>query len=260
MTHSPSTGGSPAPDVSGGIPSQGGANGSNALPNSGTPGPVPGRTYRRLRSEHWERGATIILAIAAVVGIFLNWQTNETSKEVAKDQLTHSKKQDELAEKAQASLVNLWPEYPKGGASKLVVVNRSPDPVRKVFLGMKISGQAGAEEVDAVIMVPIEAIAPCSRAEIAMNEIYAPNRRGENVLVEPGAEFKDYSLSFVDSNGNEWERPHDGTLRLAENNSGESPREKYKRLFEKEKHGMPHLLGPESALSSPAALEQCGES
>lgn len=260
MTLLPSSGEPTAPNGSGGVPPQGGPAGSNASPNSGVPGPASGRTARRLRSVHGERGAAIILAIAAVVGIFLNWQTNETSKEVAKDQLAHSKKQDELTEKSQASLINLWPEYPKGGVSKLVVINRSLDPVRKVFLGMEISGQAGGEEVEAVIMVPIEAIAPCSRAEIAMNGIYAPNRSGKNVLLESGAEFKDYSLSFVDSNGSEWERPHDGTLSLVEGDSGESPREKFKRLFMKKKYGMPHLLGPESALSSPAALEKCGES
>ncbi|MEU9731129.1 hypothetical protein [Streptomyces sp. NPDC048002] len=200
------------------------------------------------------------MALAAVVALFLNWDTNDTAREVAQDQLKQSKKQDQLAEQAQASLVNLWPEYPKGGESKLVVVNRSLDPVRKVFLGMEISGQAEGERVRAVIQVPVDALAPCSRAEIALIDIYAPNRHGENVRLDSGAEFKNYSLSFVDSDGNEWERPRDGKLYPAERNPGESAREKYRKLFEKGKYETPHQLGPESALGSPAVLEKCGES
>ncbi|MGW0605457.1 hypothetical protein [Streptomyces sp. NPDC002640] len=174
----------------------------------------------RSRVEAWA------LTVAAVVGAaslgFTAWSTH-MSVQVGKDQLQQSTEEDEDEERSQASLVNYWveesrPEEP-GQASewgnRLVIVNRSPDPVSSVGIYYSVrerggngwTGEPGSHVAQDVVNVGedwIPLLPPCSRAVVRAKDVLAYD--GTPLSAE--SRIDAHELIFTDSRGQDWYRDH----------------------------------------------------
>lgn len=234
------------------------------------PTPDPGQTptprlSRRLRARqalhrtNWERLATITAAAAAAIGLVFSAWTTYISQEVARDQLAHSKDQDEESQRSQAASANAWVEQRwKSGVAALVISNRSFEPLKDVVVGMIVFGYVGEEQKPlrvATISIA-DSIPPCSKVELHLKDVYATDEK-VNTLLEH-AKVDDYFISFRDANAREWERDKYGSLRQASRNADNSTREEYVSLGETLEYDGPHQAKLDEELNSYKALD-CGD-
>ncbi|MFD9444711.1 hypothetical protein ACFWBR_39560 [Streptomyces sp. NPDC060006] len=176
---------------------------------------------------------------------------------MARDQLAQSKNQDIQEDRSQAALTNAWVVF-SGGTQKLVVVNRSFDPIKDVTVGLIINGYPGGadKELKVAVLGVADAIPPCSKVEIKAKGIYATSG-GENVLIE-AAFIDDYFLAFRDANAKEWEREKGGGMRKISQTSSGSTSSKYRAYLSTDKFDGPHQVPVDEALRAYTPFN-CGD-
>ncbi|MFE2419700.1 hypothetical protein [Streptomyces hokutonensis] len=203
--------------------------------------------------------ATITAAAAAAVGLVFSAWTTYISQEVARDQLAHSRDQDEESERSQAASADAWVEQRWTSAvTVLVVANRSPDPLKDVVVGMIVEGsaEAGKKYLKVAIISAADSIPPCSKVELHLNSIYAADGK-ENVPLE-GVTVYDYFLSFRDANARKWERDKHGSLHQIPGKSDNSTQDEYLSLGGTPEYDGPHQAKIDEELNSYKPLD-CGD-
>ncbi|MER6187713.1 hypothetical protein [Streptomyces sp. NPDC001652] len=205
--------------------------------------------------------AAVTAAAAAATGLIFSAWTTYISQEVARDQLSQSKEQNEGEERSQVALVNAWEEHKKD-ALVLVIVNRSLDPIKDVMVGIILSGSTdpldeNSHELKVATLGTTDSIPPCSKVEIETEDIYATDKEG-NVKLDY-VSFVDYFLSFRDANAKGWERQRDGTIKQVSHEGSTPSQKRYLSYMETEKYDGPHQAQIDHALRSYAPLD-CGKS
>ncbi|KES03718.1 hypothetical protein BU52_28785 [Streptomyces toyocaensis] len=171
----------------------------------------------RTRAETWA------LTAAAVVGaISLSvtaWGTYWTAR-VAEDQLQQSKEQDEDKAKAQAARVTYWLEQPtsedprkvRGSGNRLVIVNRSLDPVTNVSFIYEVHEPVPHGSPDTAGLMAwgfssISTFPPCSKTIVRSVDLSLTD--GKPVPTKAWLQIAE--MVFVDAQGRGWHRGNEGS-------------------------------------------------
>lgn len=235
--------------------------------NSGTPTPAPRSPWRPSRiwsrfhawsqATNWERNAAIIASSAAAVGLIFNAWAIRISDEVAKDQLTHSREQDEDKVQTQAALVNIWEMRDKNFHPLFIVANRSRDPITRLTVGLWLEGSPEKLlEPEQVAFVEVgTSLPPCSRVVIDLRRVFVIYK-GDAFDLGNSVAVRDAAISFFDTNAREWERTYGGLKEIKESLPS-IPRKRFLAYADKYSHNAPHQAEPLRALLNPLPLSDC---
>ncbi|MGW6462589.1 hypothetical protein [Streptomyces rubiginosohelvolus] len=146
--------------------------------------------------------AVLAAAVAAASLAVTGWGTYK-SAQVADDQLSQSREQDEAEKRAQAVKVTVWTE-----PGMIVIANRSLDPVHAY-----LHATVGPESASLAIL-PAGIVPPCRRVDIPMGT--APKKLF-NATIRADMKLTPERFTFVDAAGTMWERQGWGELVQVDN-------------------------------------------
>ncbi|GGX15989.1 hypothetical protein GCM10010321_32850 [Streptomyces chartreusis] len=204
------------------------------------PGPTQVRARERAdETEEEPRGRRLnLLTLGAVVSIVATLGSLMTtgigtlwSARVAADQLTQSRQQDEERKRAatertraQASRISIWSDRTRDGKVRVHLMNRSPDPVTRIFVAFAMLQVWGNPDLTS-FAVKLDSLPPCSDSIIEQKTLrWATESRPhtQHPWESPGfLEGEDWSsldygvphvagIAFSDRDGIGWVRQEGG--------------------------------------------------
>ncbi|MGW6584443.1 hypothetical protein [Streptomyces globisporus] len=141
--------------------------------------------------------AVLAAAVAAASLAVTGWGTYK-SAQVADDQLSQSREQDEAEGRAQAVKVTVWTE-----PGVIVIANRSLDPVH-AYLHATVGPESAL-----LAILPAGIVPPCRRVDIPVGT--AP-KKVLNAEIRADMKLTPERFTFVDAAGTMWERQGWGEL------------------------------------------------
>ncbi|WP_327591751.1 hypothetical protein [Streptomyces chartreusis] len=147
----------------------------------------------------WAHCGAVVAAIAAIGGLIGTAIATYYGALVSRDQLEQSRKDAEWGIREQASRVTFWVEGDIA-QDRILVMNRSPDPVLAVSIGLLMDGQP--------YVLERVSLAPCSQAvyDAKTLDVVMGDYRGRNLgELEWAVEY----IGFTDRGGVSWKRASD---------------------------------------------------
>jgi hypothetical protein len=191
----------------------------------------------------------------ALTGIATYYQAR-----VSADQLAQSREATEQGSKSQAARISSWVDSGDARSYEINIMNRSPDPVTGVFVGMwlgkapvgDIPGDDDIEE-GAMYLLPLPSLRPCSVITVSAAGLryrFDGDRADRTFDFVDSVKWKAevVAIVFTDANGVEWVRTPQELLR-SDSEVG------IRKLSLIEDHSSRILYLEQE--SSPVAIEQC---
>lgn len=193
---------------------------SSSDPTQGDPSPTsdpdtaqePTRLQRWLRwyrrSDLAKHTAVLAAAVAAASLAITAWGTYKAAQ-VADDQLTQSRENDENNERAQASRISIWFEGEQ--PTRIVLANRSLDPAwASVYLAPQAGPTVPEERIGVLSLLRIGVLPPCTRLNVPFAKL---SEKRQQIL---DSRLGRLGLVFLDADGRTWARLAGGGLRELE--------------------------------------------
>ncbi len=166
------------------------------------PDPDTGPAVSWWRRVPWVHVGTVVGSVAAIGGLIFTGIATYYSAAVSHSQLEQSREDSQKRSKAQADRVSWWWHAGTDGG-RLHLMNRSPDPVLGVTVGMLLL--RGKQAIDPQwVQIFIHALPPCSDA--ALTESRLSKAASRPFPVDPGDQVAAVTMYFTDRSGQTWKR------------------------------------------------------
>ncbi|MER8009627.1 hypothetical protein [Streptomyces sp. NPDC094149] len=180
----------------------------------------------------WGHIGAVIGAVAAVGGLVFTGVATYYGAVISRDQLQQSREDATQEARAQAQLVSVWVESDSDDTGNIHLMNRSPDPVYSVYLG--VSGEVFRYGIlSAAAQLHLRSLPPCTemifsgkgfavRSNKKEVPVAAPEIPVDTKILISQQKFRRFGnllapkvirMSFGDRNDQSWQRGPDSSLK-----------------------------------------------